>query len=291
MDIESQQMIDRSRMILPSVMGVINATPDSFSDGGNYCDPEVAAKHALKMAREGATFIDVGGESTRPGASRISAAEQIARVVPVIQASRKLLNEHHFDNVTISIDTTLSEVAEAAINNGAAFINDVSAGIEDEQIIQFAAERQIPICLMHMQGKPGNMQQNPTYHNVVEDVLTYLLERANLAASAGCQPRDIYLDPGIGFGKTPAHNLALLANLHRFTATNFPILLGTSRKSMFYAISPTTAKLPANRESGTAVTSALAVQTGVSIIRVHDIPANLQAIQTAAAILTAYSET
>ncbi|QQE13450.1 dihydropteroate synthase [Planctomycetota bacterium] len=287
MEIDSQQLIDRSRKLLPRIMGVLNVTPDSFSDGGWYNVPEAGAKHALEMARDGASIIDIGGESTRPGAERIGEAEQIERTAPVIEAVRKILNEHHFDDVVISIDTTLSPVAKAALDAGAGFINDVSGGTEDVEIIGLAAEREVPLCLMHMQGEPGNMQQNPTYENATEEVLGYLLDRANLAMSAGCEASNIYLDPGIGFGKTVAHNLDLLANLEKFTSTSFPVLLGTSRKSLFYAISPTTAKLPTNREMATAVTSALAVQTGVSIIRVHNVAANLQAIQTAAAIMEA----
>ena len=287
MDITSQQLIDRSRNRLPKIMGIINVTPDSFSDGGQFNTVDTAVQQALSLARQGASIIDIGGESTRPGAARISAQDQISRTAPTIQAIRETLDKHIFNHVSISIDTTLAPVAEAALNAGATFINDISAGTEDPDIIALAAQNDSPICLMHMQGEPGNMQQNPSYQDVTHEVEDYLLERADLAISAGCARHNIFLDPGIGFGKSTAHNLQLLSALPRLVATGYPILLGTSRKSLFNAISPATAKLPENREYATAVTSALAVQLGIKIIRVHDVTANRQAIEIAAAILEA----
>ncbi|QDU35405.1 Dihydropteroate synthase [Poriferisphaera corsica] len=287
MDIESQQLIDRSRGRLPIVMGVLNVTPDSFSDGGCYVDVDEAAKHALEMARAGAGLIDVGGESTRPGAARVSEGEQIVRVVPVIEAVRRELDAHHFEKVMISVDTTRCDVAAAALDAGAGMINDVSAGTEDEGILGLAGERGVRLCLMHMKGEPGNMQKDPRYEDVTGEVLVYLMDRSKAAEAAGCHKTNIWIDPGIGFGKTAAHNLKLLADLDRFVETGYGVLLGTSRKSMFYAVSPSTAKLPENREYATAVTSALGVAAGVACIRVHDVAANAQAIETMGAVIEA----
>ncbi len=270
---------------LPKLMGILNVTPDSFSDGGQFTSLETATAHALQMALDGASIIDIGGESTRPGAKRVSPKDQIARTAPAIHNIRATLDENNLTHVIISIDTTHAVVAEAAIENGATFINDVSAGTEDPAILNLAAEHNLPICLMHMQGAPGNMQANPTYQNVTQEVLDFLLTRADLALSLGIPHHHIYLDPGIGFGKTPQHNLQLLADLDQFTATSFPILLGVSHKSLFKHTSPTTAQNPEDREPATNAVSALATTQNVAILRVHNLPANLQAIQTTHAIL------
>ncbi|MDX1681974.1 MAG: dihydropteroate synthase, partial [Phycisphaeraceae bacterium] len=191
----------------PRIMGIVNATPDSFSDGGRYNDPEAAAAHALAMVDEGVEIIDVGGESTRPGSSRVEVDQQIARTAGVVAAIRKALDNAGHDAVVISIDTTRAEVASAALEAGASMLNDVAAGREDPAMLTLAAEQGRPICLMHMQGEPGNMQDNPTYDDVVGEVEAFLLERRAAAEAAGVERSQILLDPGIGFGKRTNHNL------------------------------------------------------------------------------------
>jgi dihydropteroate synthase len=278
--------IGRSLMMLaeifrrpkPLIMGILNVTPDSFSDGGIFSDPECALHHAQDMVRQGADIIDVGGESTRPGAEAKGAAEQIARVVPVIDALRLSLPDH----ILISIDTSLSEVAAAALNAGANFINDVTAGLGDPSILNLAAERGAPIVLMHMQGAPRTMQDNPHYRDVVGEVLQFLLDRAEAAQAAGIAMESIILDPGIGFGKRKDDNLTLLANLQRFTATGYATLLGTSRKRFMGSIcneAHPRALVPA-----TVATTALGVIAGINIFRVHDVRENRQAVDVAFAI-------
>ena len=210
----------------PLLMGILNATPDSFSDGGRFIDPELALSHALAMAGQGADIIDVGGESTRPGAEPVTESEQIARVVPVISALRCALPADKL----ISIDTSKAEVAAAALSAGADFINDVTAGRDDPDMLALAAERGVPIVLMHMLGSPRTMQDNPCYLNVVDEVLCFLQERADAAQAAGVNSANIILDPGIGFGKSTEDNLRLMANLQRFTSLGHTTLLGTSRK-------------------------------------------------------------
>jgi len=244
------------------VMGVLNVTPDSFSDGGKFFDTDEAIKQGLKMAEQGAAIIDVGGESTRPGSKPVSVEEQIGRVEPVIKAlSAKI-------DVVISIDSREFEVAGAALDAGAAIINDVTA-LSDERIGKLAAEREVPIVLMHMQGEPRTMQVEPKYDDVVGEVLEFLLERAKLAQQFGI-PRDrIFIDPGIGFGKRLEDNLLLLKNIDRFVATGYRVLVGTSRKSFIGKL--TGKEEPAERLFGTAATVALCVGSGVSIVRVHDV--------------------
>jgi len=243
-------------------MGVLNVTPDSFSDGGKFFDTDEAIKQGLKMAEQGAAIIDVGGESTRPGSKPVSVEEQIGRVEPVIKAlSAKI-------DVVISIDSREFEVAGAALDAGAAIINDVTA-LSDERIGKLAAEREVPIVLMHMQGEPRTMQVEPKYDDVVGEVLEFLLERAKLAQQFGI-PRDrIFIDPGIGFGKRLEDNLLLLKNIDRFVATGYRVLVGTSRKSFIGKL--TGKEEPAERLFGTAATVALCVGSGVSIVRVHDV--------------------
>lgn len=263
----------------PLLMGILNVTPDSFSDGGEHDTVSHAVAHGLKMAREGAAIIDVGGESTRPGSQRVTAAEQINRVVEPIRHLRATLDQQGFDQVTISIDTTLAEVAQAALDAGAAMLNDVSAGREDNAMFSLAAERNAPITLMHMLGQPGTMQDNPQYDDVVQDVFDFLLARAEQAIAAGVAKDKIWLDPGIGFGKTLEHNLALLGHLDRFVTSDYPVLLGVSRKRFIagccegFANPDTDQRLP-----GTLAANLMGVQAGVHALRIHDVAEHRQAI-------------
>lgn len=270
----------------PAVMGVLNVTPDSFSDGGRHDAPAAAVAHGLDMARCGAAVIDVGGESTRPGAARIDPDTQIARAIPVITCLRAALDDAGFNHVAVSIDTTRLAVARAALDAGAAVINDVSAGRDShDAIFQLAAERGCPLVLMHMLGQPATMQTSPHYDDVVADVLAFLLERSAAAQAAGVPRGQIIIDPGLGFGKTLDHNLDLLANINRFTAGDHPVLLGASRKRMIAEL--TRAALgergscndPFDRLGGTCAITVHAAQAGVAMIRAHDVLANVQAIR------------
>lgn len=271
-------------------MGILNLTPDSFSDGGRYTEVDAAVARGVAMAEAGAAIIDVGGESTRPGAERLPAEVQNQRVLPVIRELRRRLDDA-WPNVAISIDTTRRAVAEPAIEAGAAILNDVSAGRDDPTIFHLAAERGLPLVLMHMQGTPQTMQQNPSYGDVVAEVRQFLLERADAAQQSGVRADRIVLDPGIGFGKTVMHNLTLLAHLREFAKTGYPILLGASRKGMIGKVSPEpepggaeSAAAAADRVGGTCATTALAVVAGVRLLRVHDVHANRQAADVAWAI-------
>ncbi len=284
----------------PRLMGVLNITPDSFSDGGRFSDLAAAVAHARRMAQQGASLLDVGGESTRPGAARVGVDEQIARVVPVIAAVRAMLDDAGFAAVAISVDTTRLAVARAALDAGAEMLNDVSAGTESggvasgegsakgsgeaQGMAELAASRGVPLVLMHMQGQPADMQDAPRYADVVADVTDYLDARAAAAESAGLPASQIVVDPGIGFGKTLAHNLALLHGLgglieyqRRFGRH---VMLGTSRKGMFAKIDPSMAD-PADRLPGTLATTALAVAAGCRLIRVHDVRENAQCARVA----------
>ena len=262
----------------PLLMGVLNVTPDSFSDGGMYPSSKDAITRGLEMIEQGADIIDIGGESTRPGAKRIDATEQKRRVLDVIAGLCKETPKH----IHISIDTTLSEVAKAALDAGATMLNDVSAGREDESLLKLAASSNVPICLMHMQGEPGSMQDNPSYENVVQEVSEYLLERAKHAESLGVDKGNIIVDPGIGFGKCTQHNLELLRDLKKIVELGYPVLLGTSRKRFMGEIS--NREDPRERMPATCATSALGVLAGVNIFRVHDIWQNRQALDVTWAI-------
>jgi len=278
-------------------MGILNLTPDSFSDGGAYPDVDAAVSHGRAMAGQGADLIDVGGESTRPGAGRVAIGEQVARVAPVIRALRKRLDEG-YPHIPISIDTTRVPVAEAACEAGATILNDISGGLEDPGMFRFAAERQLPIVLMHMQGEPGTMQANPTYGDVVHEVKQFLTDRARAAIDAGIDPGRIVLDPGIGFGKTTEHNLALLRAMDQFVATGYPILVGASRKRFieelgggamvqagYNGLKPPCGTSGAGKTTagperlgGTCAVSLHCVRAGVQLLRIHDVAANRQAI-------------
>ncbi len=243
-------------------MGVLNVTPDSFSDGGQFLDAEKAVEHGLRMAADGAAIIDVGGESTRPGSAPVSTDEQIRRVVPVAKALCARAD------IPISIDTCRFDVARAALDAGAAMINDITA-LGDERMGRLAAERQVPVVLMHMQGAPATMQIQPKYGDVVAEVLEFLLKRANQAERLGITRERIFIDPGIGFGKTLEHNLLLLRSVDKFVSTGHRVLVGASRKSFIGRL--TGKEKPADRIFGTAATVALCAAAGVSIVRVHDV--------------------
>lgn len=262
----------------PLIMGILNVTPDSFSDGGKFSALDAALRQAELMIEQGADIIDIGGESTRPGAQPVAADQQMNRVLPVIRELTKICG----NNVQISIDTTRSRVAAAAIDAGAHIINDISAGRDDPVMFRLAAEIKVPIILMHMQGQPSTMQDNPDYDSVVDEVLSFLEQRVQVALNAGVERANIAIDPGIGFGKRKRDNIDLLAHLHRFVETGFPVLLGTSRKRFMGAICSVTE--PSELVAATAVTTALGVMAGVQMFRVHDIKENRQAADVAWAI-------
>ena len=261
----------------PSVMGVLNVTPDSFSDGGRHLAVDAALGRAAEMVEEGASIIDIGGESTRPGAQAVSDEEQCRRVLPVLEVLRKQLPAH----VVLSIDTRSCTVAAAALSAGAQLINDVSGG-RDPRLLQLAARESAALVLMHMQGEPESMQVAPTYQDVVAEVLAGLLAAARAAEAAGVARHSILIDPGIGFGKTREHNLLLLAGLPQFVATGYPVLLGTSRKRFMGAICRETS--PTDLMGATCATTALGVAAGVKVFRVHDVRPNRQAAEVAWAI-------
>lgn len=252
-------------MARPKVMGVLNVTPDSFSDGGRYLDPDHALAHGLAMVAEGADMVDVGGESSRPGASPVPAAEERARVVPVIEA----LAPH----VRVSVDTAKAEVAEAAIGAGASIVNDISA-----ELWPLAAEAGVGYVAMHMQGTPATMQEDPRYEDVASEVFGFLAALARRAAEAGVG--ELWVDPGIGFGKTVAHNLALLAHLPELAAGAWPVLVGTSRKGFLGRLAPLADGSPApvdRRLAGSLATATWAMLAGADMVRVHDVAASAQA--------------
>lgn len=264
-------IFNRSR---PQIMGILNVTPDSFSDGGNYLDLTAALTQAELMIEEGADILDIGGESTRPGSLPVPAEEQIRRVVPVISSIRD-----QYPKIAISIDTTSSIVAQAALQAGANLINDISAGLDDLGMLPLAAEHDCGIVLMHMQGTPQTMQDNPYYADVVGEVITALRERIAAALAAGIKPQHIAIDPGIGFGKRRQDNINLLAQLKQFVDLGYPVLLGASRKRFMGSIlNITTAS---ELVTATAVTTALGVMADVNLFRVHDIKANRQAADLA----------
>lgn len=257
------------------VMGILNVTPDSFSDGGKFFDTNAAVEHGLQMAAEGAAILDIGPESSRPGSQRVSAADQIRRAIPVIERLIAKIN------IPISIDTCLPEVASAALDTGAAIINDITA-LSDPRMASLAAERGAAVVLMHILGTPETMQVDPRYENVTAEVLDFLIARAAIAERAGIRRDRIFIDPGIGFGKTTEHNLQLLKNLNQFVATGYRVLVGTSRKRFLGQITGRTN--PADRIFGTAATVAHCVAAGTSVVRVHDVAAMIDVIRIIRAI-------
>lgn len=258
----------------PQVMGILNVTPDSFSDGGFYLSADAALRHARQMVAEGAAIIDVGGESTRPGAEPVSAEEEIARVVPLIEALHRELA------VPISIDTRKPEVMHAAIIAGAGMINDVMA-LRAPGALDAARNLGVPVCLMHMQGEPRTMQQAPRYADVVAEVKAFLAERLEACETAGIPRERLMVDPGFGFGKTVSHNLQLLKHLGSLLALGVPVLVGLSRKSMISALLGVQAS---ERLFGSLTLAALAVWQGASMVRVHDVAATVQAVRLCQAI-------
>lgn len=244
------------------VMGILNVTPDSFSDGGRFIDPDAAAAHALRMQAEGADIIDIGGESTRPGADPVPVEEELRRLLPVLERLRGKLK------VPVSIDTYKAEVAEAALRHGARIVNDVTALRGDPRMAELVAREGVGVVLMHMKGTPRTMQENPTYADVVAEVISFLEERIAFAREWGIDPEQVAVDPGIGFGKTVEHNLEIFRRLGEFRALGRPILVGPSRKSFIGAI----LGLPVGeRLEGTLAACAVAVVRGADIVRVHDV--------------------
>jgi dihydropteroate synthase len=265
----------RQRFPAPAVMGVINVTPDSFSDGGDHLDPAAAIAHGLTLAEAGADIIDIGGESTRPGAQPVTLEQELARVIPVIEglAGRTA--------VPISIDTMKAEVARRAIAAGAGFVNDVSALRHDPQMAAVVQEAGVGVCLMHMQGTPRTMQQDPRYDDVVGEVCEFLTERAAFAVSQGIDPALICIDPGIGFGKTIEHNLTLLRDLDGIASLGHPVLVAVSRKRFLGQI---TGRAERQRVAGTVAANLEAFRRGGWMFRVHDVAPNREALDVAAAV-------
>jgi dihydropteroate synthase len=261
----------------PVVMGILNVTPDSFSDGGRFASRDVALRQAERMAADGAAIIDVGGESTRPGAGEVTAAEEIDRVLPILES---------LPNVTdlpASIDTSKADVMRAAVAAGAALINDVRA-LRDAGAIEAAAELGRPVCLMHMQGQPRTMQVDPDYADVTAEVGRFLSERRDACLGAGIPAQDIILDPGFGFGKSPGHNVSLLANLRQLSTLGHPLLVGLSRKSTLGVL---TGREVDERLPASIAGAVVAAMAGASIIRVHDVAETVDAMKIVAAVLQA----
>jgi dihydropteroate synthase len=254
-------------------MGIVNVTPDSFSDGGRFLRPEVAIRHGLALVEAGADLLDVGGESTRPGAEPVGAAEELRRVIPVVEGLAEA-------GVTISVDTAKAEVARAALDAGAGFVNDVTALRGDPAMSGLLAERDAPCCLMHMLGEPRTMQDHPRYGDVVSDVRAFLEERLAVAVDAGIAEERIHLDPGIGFGKTVEHNLELIRRLDEIAAVGRPVVIGLSRKAFLGKIS---GRPVDQREVASAAANVLAYERGARIFRVHDVAATRDALAIAAA--------
>jgi dihydropteroate synthase len=259
------------------IMGVLNVTPDSFSDGGEFFATDAAIAGGIKMASEGADIIDVGGESTRPGAEPVSVKEELSRVIPVIEKLRAEID------ISISIDTSKSEVANAALDAGASIINDVTAGRGDDKMLSLAAKRKASIVLMHMQGEPRTMQKNPQYKDVVAEVVDFFRQQYVRALKCGVDPMTMAFDPGIGFGKTLEHNLALLKNLERIRVHNRPLVVGVSRKS-FLGKLVDSLEMRARLAPTTAFTSILRGR-GADVLRVHDVKENVAALRIAETLL------
>ncbi|GBF30616.1 dihydropteroate synthase [bacterium MnTg04] len=258
----------------PLVMGVLNVTPDSFSDGGRFIDPSLAMARVKEMVEEGADIIDIGGESTRPGAAAVPVAEEMERVIPLLREIHDTLA------VMVSVDTSKPEVMQAAVSAGAGMINDVRA-LRAPGAIEAVADSSAQVCLMHMQGEPRTMQDNPRYANVIAEVGDFLFARAEACLAAGIGRDRIFLDPGFGFGKTLAHNLELMAGLDKLLELGFPLLVGVSRKSMFGALLEREVD---ERLAGSVAMAAIAAWSGVSIVRAHDIAETKDAVRVAAAV-------
>jgi dihydropteroate synthase len=260
-----------------SLMGIVNVTPDSFSDGGRFLAPDRAIAHARELAAGGADLLDIGGESTRPGAREVSAEEELARVAPVLEGIRDV-------DAAISIDTSKAAVAVASLDAGAEIVNDVTALRHDSVLAGLCAERECTVVLMHMQGTPRTMQENPTYDDVVDDVKAFLAERIEFAVGEGIAEERIWVDPGIGFGKTVDHNLELLRRLAELRELGRPIVVGSSRKRF---IGELTGREVDDRLGGTIASNVLALRAGADVLRVHDVAETRQALLVAGSILDA----
>jgi dihydropteroate synthase len=259
----------------PAVMGVLNVTPDSFSDGGSFLEPDAAVAHGRLLAAEGADLIDVGGESTRPGSEPVPLEEELRRVVPVVERLAVAVE------TAISIDTRKAAVARAALAAGAAFVNDVSALRGDPDMAAVVAESGADLCLMHMQGEPGTMQDDPRYGDVVSDVKEFLEERLAFAIGEGVDAEKVWLDPGIGFGKTLDHNLELLRRLGEIVAIGRPVVVGASRKRFIGAL---TGRPEGERLAGSLAAAVIACERGAAMVRVHDVAATREALAVAAGV-------
>ncbi|MCW8131611.1 MAG: dihydropteroate synthase [Planctomycetota bacterium] len=264
----------------PQILGVLNVTPDSFSDGGKFLAAEAAAAQAKKMVAEGARALDLGAESTRPGSKGVSAKDQKQRLLPVLKALRK---DKAFAKVPLSIDTQSAEVARACLGEGADLINDISALRHDRQMAKVIARAKCPVILMHMQGTPRTMQKDPTYDDVIEALDRFFRRRIHAAHDAGIAPSKILLDPGIGFGKTLAHNLTILNRLAEFKALGRPLVVGVSRKRFLGTL--TGEEIPERRVTASVAAGMLAVAHGAALLRVHDVAEHVQALKVAHAIL------
>lgn len=262
-------------MAAVKIMGILNVTPDSFSDGGHFNSTSSALAQAEKLIDAGADILDIGGESTRPFATPVSADDELSRVIPAIEEIRKN------SSIPISIDTTKAIVAQKALAAGATIINDISALQKDLEMVELACKADVPIIIMHMQNNPENMQVGPSYRNVVEDIFTFFKERITWLEENGINRNRITIDPGIGFGKTYEHNLSILKNLHKFSEFNLPVLLGHSRKRFLGEL---TGNDVTDRDFATAIVSALAIPHNISIVRVHDVASTKIAIQISEAI-------
>ncbi|WP_419572248.1 dihydropteroate synthase [Rheinheimera sp.] len=266
------RQLDLSR---PKVMGILNMTPDSFSDGGRFVGQDAALAQATAMLDAGAMILDIGGESTRPGAEDVSVQQELDRVIPVIELLRKELD------CVISIDSCKTAVMREAVKAGADILNDIKA-LQDEGAVELAAQTQVPVCLMHMQGQPRTMQQAPQYSDVVKEVSQFLQQRADVCIQAGVAAGQIMLDPGFGFGKSLVHNYQLLSGLSALLELNYPVLVGMSRKSMIGQL----LELPTDqRLAGSLACATIAVMQGAHIIRVHDVKETVQAVAVAQAAL------
>ncbi len=264
----------RLDLSVPCVMGILNVTPDSFSDGGCYQGADAALAQVARMVSEGAKIVDVGGESTRPGAEAVSLQQELERVVPVVEAIRR-----EFD-VVISVDTSTPEVMRESVKAGAGLINDVRS-LQRPGALEVAASLGVPVCVMHMKGEPRVMQRDPSYEDVAAEVRNYLAAQVARCVAAGIAPENLLLDPGFGFGKSLTHNLELMARLEMISALGFPLLVGVSRKSMIGGVLDRPVQ---ERVTGSAVAAAIAVMKGAAIVRAHDVRENVDAIKVAAAI-------
>ena len=259
----------------PCIMGILNLTPDSFSDGGLFINNDIAINHVKQMINDGAHIIDVGGESTRPGAAEVSIEEECQRVIPLIKAIREI------SDIPISIDTSKTEVMQQAVIAGASMINDVNA-LQAEGAVELVAKLNVPVCLMHMQGKPRTMQHTPEYKNVVQEVKDFLKQRIDVCLNAGVKQSNIIIDPGFGFGKKLEHNLVLFKHLSEFKDLEFPLLVGVSRKSM---IGQVLNDAPADeRLHGSVALATLAAWMNTNILRVHDVKATADALKLCMAV-------